>query len=50
MREDFWPYGSKENPKTLEAFAGYHHDQSLSARKVALEELFAHSTLDLSKT
>ena len=49
MGEDFWPYGLKENLKTLEAFARYHHEQGLSVRKVAPEELFAPSTLDLSK-
>jgi len=48
--EDFWPYGFKEDLKTLEAFATYHHDQRLSVRKVAPDELFAHSTLELSKT
>ena len=33
----------------LETFARYHHEQGLSARKVAPEELFAASTLDLTK-
>ncbi len=49
MGEDFWPYGLNKNLKTLEVFARYHHDQGLSVRKVAPEELFAPSTLDLSK-
>ncbi len=49
MGEDFWPYGFKENRKNLEAFACYHHEQELSQRKVAPEELFAPSTFDLSK-
>jgi len=33
----------------LETFARYHHEQGLSARKVAPEELFAASTLDLAR-
>ncbi|MPS26177.1 ABC transporter substrate-binding protein [Pigmentiphaga sp.] len=50
MGEDFWPYGYEKNLNTLETFARYHHDQHLSARPVQAHELFAPSTLDLSKT
>ncbi len=49
MGEDFWPYGFNENLANLETFARYHHEQGLSARKVAPAELFASSTFDLSK-
>lgn len=49
MGEDYWPYGYKENLKNLETFSRYHHEQHLSVRKVAPEELFAPSTCDLSK-
>lgn len=49
MGEDYWRYGFNENLKDLEAFARYHHDQGLSDRRVAPQELFAHSTFDLSK-
>ncbi len=49
MGEDYWPYGFKENLKNLEAFARAHHEQYLSVRKVAPEELFAPSTCDMSK-
>jgi 4,5-dihydroxyphthalate decarboxylase len=49
MGEDFWPYGFNENRKQIETFARYHHEQGLSARRVAPEELFAPSTFDLSK-
>jgi len=49
MGEDFWPYGFGENVKALETFARYHHEQGLSARRVAPAELFAPSTFDLSK-
>ena len=49
MGDDYWPYGFNENRKVLETFTRYHHEQGLSARKVAPEELFTASTLDLSK-
>ena len=49
MGEDFWPYGFQENRKSLEVFTRYHHEQGLSARRLAPEELFAPSTVDLSK-
>jgi 4,5-dihydroxyphthalate decarboxylase len=49
MGEDFWPYGLDANRHTIETFARYHHEQGLSIRKVAPEELFARSSLDLSK-
>jgi 4,5-dihydroxyphthalate decarboxylase len=49
MGDDYWPYGFPENRKVLDAFTRYHFEQGLSARKVASEELFAASTLNLSK-
>lgn len=49
MGEDYWSYGFEANRHALEAFTRYHHAQGLSARKVAPEELFAPSSLDLSK-
>ncbi|MDB5795871.1 MAG: 4,5-dihydroxyphthalate decarboxylase, partial [Noviherbaspirillum sp.] len=49
MGEDYWPYGFAENRKVLDAFTRYHFEQGLSVRKVASEELFAPSTLNLSK-
>ncbi|MCC6472145.1 MAG: ABC transporter substrate-binding protein [Burkholderiales bacterium] len=45
MGEDFWPYGLEPNRKVLEAMTRYSHEQGLSVRKVAIEELFARSTL-----
>jgi 4,5-dihydroxyphthalate decarboxylase len=38
--EDFWPYGLESNRATLEAAVRYSYEQGLSARKVAVEELF----------
>lgn len=49
MGKDFWPYGVEENRSALERFLGYHHKQGLSKRLVAVEELFAPSTMHLTK-
>ncbi len=49
MGEDFWSYGFEANRHVLETFTRYHHEQGLSAQKVAPEALFAASTLDISK-
>lgn len=49
MGEDFWPYGIDGNEKTLDAFLSYHHEQGLSSKKLALEDLFIPSTLEKFK-
>ena len=49
MGEDYWPYGLDANRHVIEKFAQYHYGQGLSVRQVAPEELFARSSLDLSK-
>jgi 4,5-dihydroxyphthalate decarboxylase len=49
MGQDYWSYGFEPNRHALETFTRYHHEQGLSGRKVAPEELFARSTLDLTK-
>jgi 4,5-dihydroxyphthalate decarboxylase len=49
MGNDYWSYGLEPNRHALETFARYHYEQGLSTRKVAPEELFAPSTLDLTK-
>ncbi|MDP9460237.1 MAG: ABC transporter substrate-binding protein [Actinomycetota bacterium] len=41
LGEDFWSYGLEANRHVLETFLGYHHDQGLSRRRYAPEELFA---------
>lgn len=46
MGQDFWPYGVGPNRHVLEYFTSAHHRQGLSARKVAIEELFHPSTLE----
>lgn len=49
MGDDVWKYGLEENRHVIETFARYHHEQGLSKRLVKPEELFAPSSLDLSK-
>ena len=43
--EDFWPYGVAANRPTLEAFLQYAHEQGVTPRRLAAEELFAPETL-----
>jgi 4,5-dihydroxyphthalate decarboxylase len=45
MGNDWWPYGLEPNRKVLETFLRYHHEQGLSRRRLAPEELFAPETL-----
>jgi hypothetical protein len=44
--KDWWPYGIQKNRHVLETFLRYHHEQGLSDRLMAVEELFAPETLD----
>jgi 4,5-dihydroxyphthalate decarboxylase len=46
MGEDWWPYGVGKNRKTIDTFLGYHYEQGLSAKPMAVDELFAPETLD----
>jgi 4,5-dihydroxyphthalate decarboxylase len=46
---DYWSYGLKQNQHVVDTFLRYHHEQGLSSRRVKPEELFAPSTLDISK-
>ena len=45
LGEDWWPYGVEPNRRVLETFLRYHHEQGLSKRRLAVEELFAPETL-----
>jgi 4,5-dihydroxyphthalate decarboxylase len=49
MGRDFWSYGVHENMREIEALTQYAYEQGLTDRKVAVEELFARSTFDISK-
>lgn len=43
---DFWSYGVAPNRRTLEAFTRHHFAQGLSARHMAIDELFDPSTYE----
>jgi 4,5-dihydroxyphthalate decarboxylase len=47
LRDDPYPYGVKSNRQTLDTLAAYSHEQGLTPRQLALEEVFTPSTLDL---
>jgi 4,5-dihydroxyphthalate decarboxylase len=49
MGDDFWRYGVNENLREIEALTQYIHEQGLADRRVAVEELFAAPTFDISK-
>jgi 4,5-dihydroxyphthalate decarboxylase len=49
MGEDWWAYGLEPNRHVLDTFLRYHHEQGLSQRRVAPEELFAPETLESCK-
>jgi 4,5-dihydroxyphthalate decarboxylase len=49
MGRDFWPYGFAPNAGTLATFLRYSHEQGLSPRRLAPEDLFAPETLDSFK-
>jgi len=46
MGEDFWSYGVAQNLRTLQAFVRHHLAQGLSARQVAVEDLFHPATYE----
>jgi 4,5-dihydroxyphthalate decarboxylase len=46
LGEDYWSYGVGGNAATLEAFLRHHHAQGLSARRLAVDELFHPSTYE----
>jgi 4,5-dihydroxyphthalate decarboxylase len=47
LATDPYPYGVKENQKVLETIAEYSHEQGLTPRTIALDEVFAPSTMEL---
>jgi 4,5-dihydroxyphthalate decarboxylase len=46
MGEDYWSYGVAPARKTLDTFVRHHHAQGLSARLMAVEELFHPATYE----
>jgi 4,5-dihydroxyphthalate decarboxylase len=49
MGSDYWSYGIAGNRKALDTFLRHHHAQGLSARQVAVEELFHPTTFEAFK-
>jgi 4,5-dihydroxyphthalate decarboxylase len=49
MGKDYWRYGVAESRRDLEAIARYSFEQGLAVRKLAPEDLFAKSTLEISR-
>ena len=49
LGEDFWPYGFHANRHVLDTFLRYHHEQGLSKRRLAPEDLFAPETMERFK-
>jgi 4,5-dihydroxyphthalate decarboxylase len=49
MGKDYWKYGVAENKRDIEAMARYSYEQGLAVRKLTAEDLFARSTLEISK-
>ncbi len=46
MGDDYWAYGFAPNREVLATFLRYHHEQGLSKRRLAPEELFAPETME----
>jgi 4,5-dihydroxyphthalate decarboxylase len=46
MGGDWWAYGLAPNRHVLDAFLRYHHQQGLSKRRLAPDELFAPESLE----
>ena len=50
MGEDYWPYGVDKNRLALDYMTRYAHEQGLTPRRLTIEELFAPTTLEQSKS
>jgi 4,5-dihydroxyphthalate decarboxylase len=48
MGPDYWSYGVAGNRHVLETLARYSFEQGLCVRKLAVDEMFAPSTFDLT--
>jgi 4,5-dihydroxyphthalate decarboxylase len=45
--DDPFPYGVKANRALLDTLVSFSHEQGLTPHRMAIDELFAQSTLDL---
>ena len=43
---DWWPYGLAANHAAIDAVLRYHHEQGITRRRFAVEEIFASCLLD----
>ncbi len=46
LGDDWWPYGIKANRAAIDAVLRYHHEQGLTDRHFAIEDVFAPCLLD----
>jgi 4,5-dihydroxyphthalate decarboxylase len=46
LGQDWWPYGFAANRAVLDTFLRYHHEQGLSHKRLAPEQLFAPESLE----
>lgn len=49
LGQDFWRYGVAENEKEIATLARYLHEQGLTARRLAAEDLFPPSVFSMPK-
>ena len=49
MGTDYWPYGVEANRKTLATCARYLLEQGITPHEVAVEQMFAATTLKATK-
>jgi 4,5-dihydroxyphthalate decarboxylase len=49
MGDNYWPYGVKDNIKSIDAMLRYAWQQGLLARQLAPGEIFARSTIEVSR-
>ena len=45
MSDDWWPYGVAANRTAIDTFLRYHHEQGLSKRRLACEDIFVPELL-----
>lgn len=46
MGDDWWPYGIEANRAAIDAVLRYHHEQGLTERRFAIEDVFVLGLLD----
>lgn len=46
LGEDWWPYGIEANRAALDAVLRYHHEQGITARRFAVDDVFVDGLLD----